>query len=141
MTKDILQQYADACRLLEETKEDLHQLKEDAKRITNDSVKGSNPEFPYQPMSFHVSGVSVTVYNNHEQIKKTEQLLQERMQKVAELKLQVEYFINGTPPRIGRIIRLRYLKRKTWDQVAAYMGYESPDAARKFLERFLENKC
>ena len=141
MNKDILQQYADACALLDETKEDLRQLKEDAKRVLNDSVKGSNPEFPYQPMSFHVSGIGVTIYNDSEKIRQTEQLLEERKRKLSELKLQVEYFINEAPPRIGRVIRLRYLKRKTWEQVAAYTGYGSPDAARIALDRFLENKC
>ena len=138
MDKTILQQYIDACELLSETREDLEQLKRDSKRILTDSVQGSNPEFPYQPMSFKISGIEHTVYNNPEQIKKTKALLEERKTALADLKIRLEAFINVAPPRIGRIIRLKYIKGKTWEQVAAYLGYNSPSAAKMALERFLQ---
>lgn len=138
MDKTILQQYIDACELLKETREDLEQLKRDSKRVTVDSVKGSNPKFPYQPMSFRISGIEFKVYNNPEQIKKTEALLEERKAALADLKIRLEAFINVAPPRIGRIIRLKYIKGKTWEQVAAYLGYNSPSAAKMALERFLQ---
>lgn len=141
MDKNILQQYMDACELLKETRDDLEQLKRDSKRITTDSVKGSNPEFPYQPMSFRVSGLDIKVYNNPEQIRKTEALLEERKAVLADLKIGVESFINAAPSRIGRIVRLKYIKGKTWEQVASYLGYSSPDGARKALDRFLDEKC
>ena len=141
MDKTILQQYIDACELLKETREDLEQLKRDSKRITTDSVKGSNPEFPYQAMSFKVSGIEFKVYNNPEQIRKTEALLEERKVALADLKIRLEAFINVVPPRIGRIIRLKYIKGKTWEQVSSYLGYSSPSAARMALERYFETKC
>ena len=140
MDKNILQQYMDACELLKETRDDLEQLKRDSKRITTDSVKGSNPEFPYQPMSFRVSGLDIKVYNNPEQIRKTEALLEERKAVLADLKIGVESFINAAPSRIGRIVRLKYIKGKTWEQVSSYLGYSSPNAARMALERYLEER-
>ena len=57
MDKNILDQYMDACALIKETEADIQELKK-RKRVVQDSVKGSNPEFPYQSQSFHIEGTT-----------------------------------------------------------------------------------
>ena len=55
MDKTVLEQYIDACALIRETEEDIRKLQK-RKGIVQDSVKGSNPEFPYQAQSFSYRG-------------------------------------------------------------------------------------
>ena len=55
MDKKILSDYIDICELIRETEEEIQNLRK--KEIVHDKVTGSNPEFPYQPKSFHISGV------------------------------------------------------------------------------------
>lgn len=141
MDKSILEQYESACRLVDETMNDLEKLRRAKHEVRQDSVKGSNPEFPYEPMSFHIEGLSYTVYADPDAVKRMEQLLQERLQKAHELQQEVEAWINAAPPRIQRIVRMRYIKRMTWEQVSANMGMTSADAARKILDRYLQNNC
>jgi len=57
--REILEAYIDACALVRETEEDLQRLRK--QEFALGKVKGSNPEFPYQPRSFTVSGVVETV--------------------------------------------------------------------------------
>ena len=57
MDKNILDQYIDACALIRETEEDIRKLKR-RQGTVQDSVKGSNPEFPYQAQSFHIEGTA-----------------------------------------------------------------------------------
>ena len=59
MDKQILEQYIDACELVEEAKEELRRLKKQRKRIEQDIVKGSSPEFPYTAHNFHVQGMLI----------------------------------------------------------------------------------
>lgn len=141
MDRELLDQYEDACRLVDETKQDLQQLKKARREIRQDNVVGSNPEFPYEPRSFHIEGLAYTVYEDPAAVERTEKLLQERMATAARLKVQVEAWINTVPPRIQRIVRMRYIKRMTWYQVSANMGLGSKDGARKILIRYLENNC
>ena len=47
MDKRILEEYIDACEVIRETEAEIRKL-EDKKSITaNETVSGSNPEFPY----------------------------------------------------------------------------------------------
>lgn len=141
MEKNILDQYEDACHLVEETRHDLQHLLNTKHEILHDSVIGSNPEFPYEPMSFHVSGISYANYSNPDAVRKMEELLKERLATAAQLRLRVEEWMNQQPPKIQRIVRMRYIQKRTWEQVAANMGMGTPDAPRKYLDRFLSEDC
>ena len=57
MDKRILEQYIDACENIKEIEKEIIRLKK-RKRIVQDSVKGSNPEFPDQPQSCHIEGTA-----------------------------------------------------------------------------------
>ena len=46
MDKRILIDYIDACKIVEETKDEIRKLKKNRKRILTDTVKGSSHDFP-----------------------------------------------------------------------------------------------
>lgn len=57
MDKSILEQYIDACELIEEAEAKLRKLKKQRKQIEHDVVKGSSHEFPYMMTNFHTEGI------------------------------------------------------------------------------------
>ena len=141
MDKNVLEQYEDACRLVDETKQDLKQLRKARHEIRYDSVQGSNPEFPYEPRSFHIAGLAYSVYDDPDAVQRAERLLTERLREAKRLKVQVEAWINKTPPRIQRIVWMKYIKRMTWEQVSVNMGLSSKGGARMVLHRYLEKNA
>lgn len=56
MDKNILNDYIDACALVQETERDIRALKKKRKTIIQTNVSGSNPDFPYQPQHFKIEG-------------------------------------------------------------------------------------
>ena len=138
MDKSILKEYTAAKEMLKAAEADLEKVKQEAARIQSDSVKGSNPVFPYQAMTFKVTGIGDVSYNKSELVKEKERILTERKQYLEIITVMVEEFINEVPPRIQQIIRLRFLEGCTWEQVSFRTGCSSRDGARMTLERFLQ---
>lgn len=58
--KNILSDYIDCRELLKETERDIRRLKKKRKTIVQTNVSGSNPEFPYNPQHFKISGTTFT---------------------------------------------------------------------------------
>ena len=140
LDKSILVEYIDAKKLLEETEADLYRLKNRQGRIAVDSVKGSNPNFPYEPRTFRIEGVEYGEYKKSDEIRRLEKILTERRERAKSIRIEVEAWINTIPPRIQRIVRMRYMKGLTWDRISAELGYLSNSAARMELKRFLDNE-
>ena len=140
MDKNLLIEYIDACEMVKETEQDIKRLGRKKKRIVQESVKGSNPEFPYNAQHFHVEGTPFT-YQDDQQLRYEEKLLTERKNKAEKIKQQVERYINTIPVRMQRIIRYRLFDGLSWDDTAVRMGRKATaDSVRKELERFLEEK-
>ena len=136
--KDTLKEYIDACRLVEETEEDIKRLRKKKKTILTDHVRGSNPEFPYQPKSFKVAGVAYT-YTDAETLEHEEKILEERKAAAADCKVRVQKWMNTIPKRMQRIVRFKYIEGLSWEAVADRIGRgATKDSIRKELERFLE---
>ena len=136
MTKQILMDYIDACELIKETEEDIRKLRK--REIVHDKVSGSNPEFPYQSMSFNLEGV-VETYLDEKHLEEEKKLLEERKKTANLIRIKAEKIMNEAPVRMQRIIRLRVLQQKSWDEVAAKMGGEcTGDSLRKEFTRFVE---
>ena len=57
MDKNVLTEYTDALKLIEDTEKRLATLTRISKELLQDSVKGSNPNFPYEPRTFHIEGI------------------------------------------------------------------------------------
>lgn len=138
MNKQILEEYIDAVELIEETEKEIQRLNQKKKTIIQTNVSGSNPNFPYQPQHFKIEGISITVKEDA-QLRYEEKLLEERIKKAEEIKLQVQQLLNAASPRIQRIIRMRYFERKSWNEIADKLGKKTTgESVRKELERFLQ---
>ena len=59
MDKKVLSDYIDACEFIKETEAEIKKL-EKRRRIVQDKVRGSNPEFPYEERSFSLHGTTET---------------------------------------------------------------------------------
>ena len=137
--KNILEQYVDARKLVEETEEDIKRLKKKRKTIIQTNVSGSNPEFPYQEQHFKIQGTTFT-YRDDRQLRMEEKLLEERKDNAQAIKEQAEMFMNTVPPRMQRIIRFKIFQKLTWEETAKKMGKrETAESVRKEYVRFFEN--
>lgn len=140
MNKQILSDYIDACELIKETEEDIRKLNKKKKTVIQTNVKGSNPEFPYEPRHFRIQGTSFT-YNDDSQLRYEEKLLEKRKANAEKIKLQAEELLNQAPVRIQRIIRMKYFEGLTWEKTAIIMGRKATaDSVKMELWRFLNKK-
>ena len=119
MEKKILQDYIDACELIRETEEDIQKMR--SREFLYDKVKGSNPDFPYQPQSLNISGIVENHFSKSD-IEKEMCLLQQRKQNANHIKRKVEKWLITIPARMQRIIRYRVFERLSWNEVADKMG-------------------
>ncbi|MGN0406162.1 MAG: sigma factor-like helix-turn-helix DNA-binding protein [Bariatricus sp.] len=139
MDKHILSQYIDACELIKETKDEIRKLKKQRKRIEQDVVKGSSPEFPYTMQSFHTEGIAYSVLKDPRSVEEQEKILERRIEDAAKIKLQVEEWMLTIPQRMQRIIRYRFFEEKTWSEVAARMGRKATaDGIRMEFTNFMK---
>ena len=138
LDKQILKDYVDACELVKETEEDIRKLKAKRGRTVQDSVRGSMQDFPYAAQSFHIEGTEYT-YEDDRQLREEERLLLRRKEHAEQIRLQAQQYINFAPVRIQRIIRMRYMKKMSWNEIAGKMGGRATESSLKMeLHRFLE---
>lgn len=135
--KRILMDYIDACELIKETEEDIRKLCKT--EIVHDKVSGSNPEFPFQPQNFNLSGVVENGLYDKE-LKKEKNLLHQRKENAKQIKIKADEILNKASVRMQRIIRFKCFERLSWEQVALKMGEgKSGDAYRKEYSYFIKN--
>lgn len=138
MDKKTLADYIDACELVKETEQDIIRMKKN--EIVQDKVSGSNPDFPYQKMSFHLSGLTETCLDSAN-MEKEKNLLMERKWRAEKLKREIEKWMNTIPARMQRIVKYKYFEKKTWEQVADKMDKRSTgESIRKEFDRFMRKK-
>ena len=139
MDKDILKQYIDACEAVKETEEQIRQLQKNRKTVVVDAVKGSMHDFPFAEKSFKVTGIAHFVLEDPGQLDREELILEERKAAAAQIKSQVEAWLNTIPVRMQRIIRYRDFDGLTWRQVAMKMGRKATeDSVRMEYQRFFD---
>lgn len=135
--KKILSDYIDACAFIKETEKEIARLKKNKKTVI-DKVKGSNPNFPYEPRSFGVNGTTETCANK-DALRYEEQLLETQKKEAEELKVQVDEWMNTIPFRMQRIIRYKIFNGLTWKEVATLMGKKcTENSVKKEYQRFME---
>lgn len=138
MDKDILNDYMDACALIKEAEDDIRKLKKKRKTIIQTNVKGSNPDFPYQPQHFKIQGTTFT-YEDDSHLRFEEKLLEERKANAEKLKQQVDQWMLTIPMRMQRIIRFGIFDKKSWEEVANQLGGKATgESVRKEFERFMK---
>lgn len=136
--KRVLREYIDACDLISEIEADLKKLEAKQKITITEKVAGSNPEYPYNPQHFNVSG-AVYGYEDDIQLRREEKMLQEQKEHAERIKEQAEYIIHRAPVRIQRIIRMRYKEKMQWNAIAHKIGCgTNADSIRMELRRYLD---
>ena len=138
MDKNILNDYIDACALVQETERDIRALKKKRKTIIQTNVSGSNPDFPYQPQHFKIEGTTFT-YADDSALRWDEGLLERRKANAEKIKLNVEEWMLTIPARMQRIIRWKFLEELTWEEVAVKMGRKATgDSVRMVFTNFMK---
>ena len=128
MTKEELRQYRD---LIQEEKM-LEQELERWDMIQADTVKGSNPHFPFQQKTFFIKGKNTAKYNS------CKRLLEVQQKMCIDLRLQIEEFIASIPDsQIRMIFRMRYIQNCTWLEISLKMGATYKEYAQVVHDRYL----
>lgn len=137
MDKSVLSDYIDACEFLKETEAEIKKL-EGKRRVVQDKVKGSNPEWPYEERSFALGGVVETEADS-DRLRHERRLREIQRKDAEELKLQVEEWMLTIPFRMQRIIKYKYFNGLSWDEVARLMGRTCTAGSVKMeIQRFLK---
>lgn len=140
MTKQILMDYIDACGLIKETQHDIEELRKKRKTVVTGSVKGSNPDFPYQEQHFGISGTAFN-YTDDIELRRKEKILIERKQNAEKIKVEVEGWLNMIPARMQRIIRYKIFEGLTWEDTATKIGKKATgEGIRMEFNRFIGEK-
>lgn len=138
MERNILEEYIDACEVIKDIEKEIKKLKAKKMITANETVSGSNPEYPYNPQHFKVQGTIYT-YGDDVKIRAQEDILNQRRKKAEELKLQAEVWMISIPFRMQRIIKYRFFEDQSWQQVADRMGRRATaESVKKEFRRFLE---
>ena len=136
MEKSVLSDYIDACEFLKETEKEIKKL-EGKRRIVQDKVKGSNPEWPYEERSFALGGV-VETDEDSDRLRHERRLREIQREAAEELKLRVEECMINIPFRMQRIIKYKFFNRLSWDEVAVLLKAKSGESIRKEFENFMK---
>lgn len=139
MDKSILEDYIDACEFIKETEAEIKRLKKKRRKVI-DKVRGSNPDFPYEPRSFGIAGTTET-YAEKELIQSEEHIIEVQKKRAEELKIGVEEWMTEIPFRMQRIIKYKFFHRLSWDEVAILMKCKGGgESIRKEFQRFMQRK-
>lgn len=137
MNKSVLSDYIDACAFLKETEAEIKKL-EGKRRVVQDKVKGSNPEWPYEERSFNLGGVVDTVADS-DRLRHERRLREIQREAAEDLKLQVEEWMMNIPFRMQRIIKYKFFNDLSWEDVATLMGRKCTSGSVKMeFQRFMK---
>lgn len=136
MDRNILSDYIDACEFIKETEKRIKKL-ERKKRIVQDKVRGSNPDWPYEQRSFSLGGTIETV-EEAGMLQREKQILEIQRREAEELKLRVEEWLHEVPFRMRRIIQYRFFNRLSWEETAVLMKAKSGDSLRMEFNKFMK---
>lgn len=137
MDKRILNDYIDACAVIRETEAEIRKL-EKKRKLVQDKVTGSNPEWPYEPRSFSLGGTVETVADAN-RLNFEKHILEMQKEDAEKIKKQVEEWMLTVPIRMQRIIKYKIFKELTWEEVATLMkSKRGGEAVRKEFERFIK---
>ncbi len=104
--------------------------------VVVDSVGGSDAQFPYVQHTFTIEGIEkkrgIDEYldkriNFRKQLREEKQRIEDELEQIENSKIR-------------QIIQLRYIERKSWNEVADGLDLPSEDSARMTLNRFLDEQ-
>ena len=134
MDRETLKNYRDLLTEIKRLNYRIEKLKRETVEI--DSVRGSNPNFPYQEVMFNIEGIvdnSVSVRRLQARLKKRQDLCLEEREKI-------EDFINHLPSsRLRLIFDLRYIEGKSWLSISKALGAYEESYSRKIHDRYFDS--
>jgi hypothetical protein len=158
ISKDILVQYPDLVKEVQETKDKItkleHQIANIEKQLVainegghvKDKVKGGLGGI----QNFNIEGFPEREYQQKRKQLQVKRIilngrkiaLDEQETKLLKMVSDIEEFLNGIEDSfIRRIINLRVIEQLSWNKVADKMGgYNTEDSVRMAFERFLKKK-
>lgn len=124
-------------REVEHLEKRIEKMNKAARRITTESVRGSDDVFPYAGRSFVIRGLD---YMSEQKAKKLYDILFQRRLRLGDRIVEVEEMIDGIEDsKLRQIITLHYIDGKSWNVTATKVyGYPCGDTARKKVTRFFE---
>ena len=130
LLKKRLNDLQDLEKEIEETERMIAKLE---KKVVTDVVKGSSSNYPYGETSFFIVGLPISLDRQRNalwrQISECQELIALILEQVSEIE----------EPRIRRIIKLRYIEKKSWCSISRALGSQHESYARKVLDRYFDN--
>lgn len=123
---------------LKRLREEYMELAEKVNRyIESDCVSASDEDYPYTPHPVTIRGITETeAYIRAREELQTKEL---EMAHVEQLLGQLKAFIAEIPDAITReVFTLRYLKNKSWQEIAFKIGGYNKSTPCMIVERFLQ---
>lgn len=103
MTKELLEQYPDICRELEDVERKLHQP-------VADTASSSGNEFPFTQHTITIRGIQPKLIKQRDRLQAQKE--------------EIEMFIQSLPnSKLRRLVDYHVVKGLSWEQVAAKMGH------------------
>lgn len=129
----------DACAMVKETEREIQRLRKQKGKMVDVVVAGSNPNFPYQPQNFHISGTEP--HGNDKKLRRQERVLEERKSQAERVKEQTEAWMDTIPMRMQRIIKYKIFEGLSWEETAGRLGRKATgDSVKKEYQRFMKEK-
>ncbi len=142
MDRKTLEEYPLMEQRIQTKRERIRKLKGMVTQVEQDIVRGSNPDFPYQPVSFHVSGNNI---QNDEkrcyQIYSLTESMEKDVKATEKRRLEVEVFIEGIADMTDQLIfTYIYLDRLTQEQAAKKLHMDRSRISRRISKYFPQNE-
>lgn len=104
------------------------------------AAKGSNPDFPYQPMTFHVSGYNIRDdEKKRAKIRNLKQQLEKEIRKEEEKRIEIEEFISAIDDRTDNLIfTYYYLEKMSQEEIARKLHIDRSRVSRRISKYFPE---
>lgn len=140
MDKKTLESYGRIKLEIEALEKRIKTLQKEQPQAEHVSVRGSNPDFPYQPMSFHFNGYNIRAdEDRHRKVEQVIKKLQAKKDKLQDLEDEIESFIDSIDDITLRLIfRYRYLQGMTQEEIGRKLHIDRSRISRR-IDCFLKN--
>lgn len=135
--KESLVQLCDIQLEIKELENKIDKLELKSHEIVSDLVKSTTKHFPIISTNVKIQGLDENIIKKIEYYKI---ILEDRYNKLLDVQIKVEEFINTLPTsRLRRIFTYRYIEQYSWIKVAQTIGNNATEESiRKEHDRFLE---
>ena len=131
MDKRILEEYIDACEVIKEAEAEIRKLESKKSITANETVSGSNPEFPYNPQHFKVQGTTYS-YSDDVRIRQKKEILRQKKEKAEQLKEIIATFSVEAKIVVRKKYYVVYIKEGS--QIVELLGLMEAHVALMELE-------